>query len=64
MGDAVSFVKLGQGFCQSGEGIYFDFGEDSDESLSVKHPTNGERRAYSASNWFGRIRSASRSRFL
>ena len=64
VGDAVGCVEFCDGGFEGGEGGYFGFGKESDDM--VVRCVYGEdwRWAYSASNWFGRIRSASRNMFL
>ena len=64
MGDAVGGVEFGYGGFEGGEGGYFGFGEESDGIMIRSACAEDWRWAYSASNWFGRIRSASRNTFL
>lgn len=64
MGYTVGFVELRQCFLKGGERGDLDFGEDSSPTLLVLYPNCHGRSAHSASNWLGRIRSASRSKFL
>ena len=64
MGDAVGLVEFCDGGLEGGEGGYFDFGEESD-GMAIRCGRGEDWRwAYSASNWFGRMRSASRNMFL
>lgn len=67
MGDAVGFVERGDGSCDGREGGDFGVREESKRflvSLMLVFLERAEGRAYSASNWLGRIRSASPRRFL
>ena len=64
MGDAVGFMELGYCFFERWKGGDFDLGKYS-ESLSLEfYQVFGGGSAHSASNWLGKIRSASRKRFL
>ncbi len=64
MGDAVGCMEFTDGGFEGGEGGYLDFGEESDGMFIRYGCGENWRWAYSASNWFGRIRSASRNMFL
>lgn len=67
VGDLVGTVEVGDGVEEGGEGGYFDGGEGSGKGFSMGCHWMGLAGYVSwtdsASNWLGRMRSASRRRF-